>query len=194
MLEPDLQLSRKVYESMDWVALTEFFHESKCLFYFRLQPKSTHVQDYIHNTCHCQQQQPPEFKNNHADNNNHQGTIVSTMDADNTTTTTDDVHITHHDHAGRGSTMLDLPLDIVTAVDALTRVDQALYTWALEQFMREMVWLETRLGRRVLCDAVLEQWEPELAYLNVSVTTLYKNEKQQQQNAENEDNVVVVTT
>jgi hypothetical protein len=158
-LEPDLQLAQLVYESMDWVALTEFFHESKCLFYFRLAPKSAHVLDYIENTCHCN----------------------SSSSSSSSSTTEGDVHITHHAQAGRDSKMLDWPLDVLAAVDALTRVDQELYIYALQQFMREMAWLETQLGRRVLCDPVLDTWEPELAYLlkNISVTTLYQNEKRQ---------------
>jgi hypothetical protein len=146
----------------------EFFHESKCLLYYRLEPKTTQVKDYIQNTCHCQ----------HDNNNNASIT---------------DVHITHDAHGGgrrsSSSTMLlDLlsqETDLLAAVDALTRVDQKLYQVALEQFMREMIWLESSLGRRVLCDHVLHQWEPQLAYLNVSVTSVYNIEKR---------NAAVVTT
>ena len=57
----------------------------------------------------------------------------------------------------------------------LTEVDAQLYKLALGEFMAKIAWLESdaALGRRVLCDDVLDRWEPELAYMNVSVTELY---------------------
>ena len=33
---PSLELSKLVYESMDWVAIVDFFHQSKCLLYYRM--------------------------------------------------------------------------------------------------------------------------------------------------------------
>ena len=46
--------------------------------------------------------------------------------------------------------------------------------------MDEMAWLESdnALGRRVVCDDVLEKWEPELAYLDAgrfNVTQIYSD-------------------
>jgi hypothetical protein len=232
VLEPDLAKSRQVYESMDWVALTDFFHESKCLLYHRLEPKTVQIAVYLETKCRCNcssnnnandenddaaqtrrrrrrlyydrnkvktttisigdftpnnqqhdsnrdtsknQEEVPTATKETKNNNN---TNSSSNNTSSNTTTGDegeDVHATHHAN-GHRSSMLDLPVDILQAVDALTRVDQALYTLALQQFVREMAWLENKLGRRVLCDDVLEQWEPELAYLNVSMTNLYRDE------------------
>ena len=53
--------------------------------------------------------------------------------------------------------------------------------------MDEISWLESEdaLGRRIVCDDVLNKWEPELAYLDsgrFNVTQLYRDAviKQQQ--------------
>jgi hypothetical protein len=217
---------------MDWVALTDFYHESKCLLYYRLDPKTERINDYIENTCHCPSRQQRHLKatgtsssevismNNHSHvqtlrashNNNTNGNepttaaqqpiarninvnpppameldtskIIAPTTAVQQKTTSSlqhvnkngDVHVTHHDNGRRGS-MADLPLDILNAVNALTQVDQKLYKLALERFLREIAWLEMQLGHRVLCDHVLNRWDPELAYLNVSVTAMYRNVK-----------------
>lgn len=88
-----------------------------------------------------------------------------------------DVQTVHHT-IGRRNSMIDLPEDVLNAVNVLMRVDQKLYILALQRFLGEFAWLELYLGHRVLCDFVLDQWDPELAYLNVSVTALFRNEKE----------------
>ena len=60
-------------------------------------------------------------------------------------------------------------------IDNLTVIDSMVYTLALGQFMQEIAWLESTLDRRVLCDDVLQKLEPELDYLDLSVTQLYGN-------------------
>lgn len=155
VLEPDVRRSVQVYESMDWVALTDFFHESKCLFYHRLEPKTAQIDIYLRDLCRCGQ---------------------SSSSSSSSSTGVNDVHATHHAN-GHRSSMSDLPTDILESVDALTRVDKQLYKVALERFVQEIVWLETELGRQVLCDNVLEQWEPELEYLGISLTSIYRDEK-----------------
>jgi hypothetical protein len=160
-VEPNFELSRQVYETMDWVALTEFFHESKCLFYYRLEPKTEEVKEYLQDQCQC--------------SNPHEERKLYVADISNSS----DVHVVHHEK-GHRSSLIDLPLDILNAINVLTQVDQKLYKEvALPQFLREVVWLEMQLDRRVLCNNVLERLEPELAYLNVSVSWLYRNEKDQ---------------
>jgi hypothetical protein len=155
VLEPDIGQSIQVYESMDWVALSDFFHESKCLFYHRLDPKTAQINAYLREVCRCGQ---------------------STSSTSSSKQEVKDVHATHH-AGGHRSSMLDLPTDILHAVDALTRVDQQLYKVALKRFVQEIVWLETELGRQVLCDNVFEKWEPELEYLGMNITSMYKDEK-----------------
>jgi hypothetical protein len=155
-LEPDIGRSVQVYESMDWVALTDFFHESKCLFYHRLEPKTAPIDAYLRDMCRCG--------------------IQSSSGSSSKEGVKQDVHATHHDN-GHRSSILDLPIDILESIDALTRVDQQLYTVALQRFVQEIVWLETELGQQVLCDNVLEQWEPELAYLDISLTSIYTDAK-----------------
>jgi len=44
---------------------------------------------------------------------------------------------------------------------------------ALAQFFREIRWLEDQVQRRIVCQEKLEKWEPELAYLGISVTQIY---------------------
>jgi len=44
----------------------------------------------------------------------------------------------------------------INKIDALTYIDQDLYRAALEKFINEIVSLEFQLGRRVICDNVLE--------------------------------------
>jgi hypothetical protein len=212
--EPDFGRSVLVYESMDWVALTDFFHESKCLLYYRLEPKTERINDYIERMCRCPplrlqrrlkattlvngvlsinnetideaatpvsqpsiaaQEQPIErIVNENPPAMQQLDTIKITPQTTRLqhVNKNGDVHTTHHD-SGCRRTMADLPLDILNSVNALTHVDQKLYKLALERFFREMSWLEMRLGRRVLCDQVLNRWDPELAYLNVSVTAMY---------------------
>lgn len=217
VLKPDLTRSLQVYESMDWVALTDFFHESKCLLYHRLEPKTAQITDYLETKCRCNNNANDhdvgrqirrrrlyydrnkvkttkkidigDFNINNNSNNNSKEQEVANKNTNSNSTNNnngngeEDVHVTHHDHGHRnsssGSSMMDLPADILASVDALTRVDQALYKVALHQFLREMAWLETQLERPVLCDHVLAQWEPELAYLNVSLTSMYHDEKNQ---------------
>lgn len=144
MIEPNLEHVRESYWSFDWVALTSFFHESKCLLYYRLDTNGTSpeiqqlVSDYLDDTCHC----------------NVNVTVSLDMDIKE-----------RHAIKGKRSTLLDLPPSIVHKMDIISRIDIAVYETALDQFVREMVWLESELQRRVLCDPVLETWGQELSYL-----------------------------
>jgi hypothetical protein len=142
---PNFNRVNLTYWSFDWVALADFFHESKCLLYHRLVPKNQTIVEYLEKFCVCGSEE------------NKNGT---------------DIAILHHEE-GHRSELRTLPEEILNKVAILTRVDTRLYVEALHQFLREIVWLESELGRRVLCDPVLEKHEEELAYLNVSVTSLY---------------------
>ena len=69
--------------------------------------------------------------------------------------------------------MLGLPRELLADIDAATVTDRNLYKIAVSQFFQEAHYMEHQLRRRVVCDSILTQWEPELAYLNVSVIDLY---------------------
>lgn len=152
-MEPDLDLVLKQYWSFDWVALTEFFHESKCLLYFRILGKDRihkasidHdlIRGYLEKSCRCS-----------SSNMKH-----------------DDIHFTHN-NTERRSSLLNLPSSMLHKIDALTQADTALYKTALKQFLKEIVWMESQLGRRVICDDVLLEQTKELAYLDLNVLDLY---------------------
>jgi hypothetical protein len=55
-LEPGLQLAIKTLHTLDWVALADFYPESKCLLFYRLfnigkiQPK---ILNYLETRCVC---------------------------------------------------------------------------------------------------------------------------------------------
>ena len=142
---PDVRSANQTAFYFDWMAVTEFFHESKCLMYYRIQPRTAAMQAYLDDTCHCKQKAKAEVK---------------------------DVNVVHYD-GRRRHTMLDLDEKLLRKIAAATTTDAVVFPSVLTQFMQEIAWLETSLGRRVLCDAPLAKWEPEFAYLNVSVTELY---------------------
>ena len=147
--EPNLTIAINTYWQQDFVPLVEFFHESKCILYFRLGTNAPHqAQSYLEDTCHCPQPVPS-----------------------NNETQTDE-HVTHHT-LGHRSSLHNLPQQSLTMIANLTVIDSVVYTFALGQFMQEIAWLEYTLGRSVLCGDVLEKLEPELEYLDLSVTLLY---------------------
>jgi hypothetical protein len=139
--EPDINKASQTYWELDFVGLTEFTRESRCLLYYRLKsnafPKAV---TYLDNNCRCDRPRRDDEDN--------------------------DVHVVHH-KGGRRSNLRELPQELLTKVEALTRIDFAIYNVALHQFMTEIAWLESKaaLGRRVLCNDVLKKLEPELSYL-----------------------------
>ena len=154
---PNMTLAMKTYNNLDFVALVEFVHESQCMLYYRLGDKAPPVAtSYLSKTCHCEkQQQHEEYKKNET------------------------VYVQHH-KMGKRSNLRDLPPATLSKVANLTSADSFIYVNALKHFMDEMAWLESdnALGRRVVCDDVLEKWEPELAYLDAgrfNVTQMYRD-------------------
>jgi len=153
-LIPNVTLAKQTYLYNDWVAITDFFHESKCLLYYRVEPRTVTMQDYLVQSCHCKPM------------------AVSAAEVPK------DIQSLHHDGRRRKS-MRDLDNNLLQRIAAATTSDVAVYQTALKQFMREMAWLEESMGRRVVCDNVLDKWEPELAYLNISVSALYQDQRNQ---------------
>jgi len=64
--EPDKMTVMKNYWEMDWISLSSFFHESKCLLYYRIYQGNTYnndnpgsfVREYLDETCHCRTSNP----------------------------------------------------------------------------------------------------------------------------------------
>jgi hypothetical protein len=147
-------LAYETYWEQEFVAVVEMHHESLCLLYHRLGPEAPRMaKQYLDSQCVC----------------------PKPMTAD---TNLKNVHVVHHENGHRNE-LRDLPLSIIEKIAILTAVDQKLYILALGEIVREIAWLESRLGldRRVLCDDVLETLEPQLEYLNVSVSRLYEGAK-----------------
>ncbi len=152
---PNMTLAMNTYNNLDFVALVEFVHESQCMLYYRLgdnaPPAAT---SYLSNTCHCEKQHEEYEKN-------------------------ETVYVQHHS-MGKRSILSDLPPATLSKLANLTSADSFIYVNALKHFMDEIAWLESdnALGRRVVCDDVLEKWEPELAYLDngrFNVTQMYRD-------------------
>ena len=148
-LIPNVELANQTAFYFDFLAITEFFHESKCLLFYRVRPRTTEMEAYLDQTCHCQKE------------------IASNWT---------DINYPHY-QGRRRHTMLDLDARLLDKIAALTTTDTIIYRTALHQFMVEMSWLEASLNRRVVCNEVLDKWENELAYLNLSVTSLYQQQK-----------------
>ena len=144
-----------MYRNQDFVPVVELFHESSCLLYHRLGPRApARALRYLDQRCRCPQ---PEIREG--------GEDVLEL-----------VHITYH-ALGHRQDLRNLPRSALDKVAILTRVDRELYLVALGEILAEVAWLESPagLGRRVLCDEVIEKLEPELAYLDRSFAKLYRD-------------------
>ena len=166
--EPNRTAAMETYWELDFVSLSEFVHESRCLLYYRMKSNTTsEALRYLDNNCRCD----ADSSKNGSDE------------------TKDNIHVSHHKGTHR-SKLIDLPQDILDKVQELTKIDVGIYSIALPQFMAEIAWLESEdaLGRRVLCDGVLEPLEPELSYLptvdgqKTNVTQLYLQAIEMQRN------------
>lgn len=147
--EPNATTALRTYWEMDFVAITEFTHESRCMMYYRLGPNAPlKALLYLDNLCTCHPKKQSQ--------------------------SIEPVHIIHH-VLGHRSTLRDLPQNVLSKIEELTAIDSQIYIIALKEFISEIAWLESNsaLGRRVLCDDVLEKKEPELAYLDLNVERLY---------------------
>eukprot|EP00804_Cyclotella_cryptica_P000419 CCRYP_020909-RA/>CCRYP_020909-RA protein AED:0.14 eAED:0.14 QI:0/-1/0/1/-1/1/1/0/351 len=152
--EPNLTLATSVYWDQDFVGIVELHHESLCLLYHRLGPGApVKARQYVNAQCVC----PKPMT---SDENIKQ------------------VHVVHHAY-GHRKDLRNLPPPILEKIGLLTAVDKRLYVLALQQMMTELAWLESASGldRRVLCDDVLFNLEPELEYLDVSIVQFYHEAK-----------------
>ena len=140
--------------AFDWVGLTDFFHESKCLLYHRLAKEdhgtmnetiTTMITKYLDSTCTC-----------------------SSSSSNSSAVLEQDVKFEHTTTYKRDS-MLEVSDEIVNKIDALTFIDQDLYRAALGKFIDDIISLEFEIGRCVICDTVLETASLELAYLGINI-------------------------
>lgn len=117
------------------------------------------IQKYLEAMCHCGS---------------------SPVEVDTSGTQLLDENVTHASFGnGHRNTLLDLPEEILRKVDLVSSVDRALYETALEQFIKEVVWMESNLQRRVLCDSVIDKWHKELGYLRFGLKETYEKVRQE---------------
>jgi hypothetical protein len=160
VFEPNVADAIQTYWDHNWVAISEFYSESKCLLLYRMSKGDTRTltdtmtQEYIDSKCTCR----------------NENKVTSSSKK------IEDVKVLHH-RGRRRSTLNDLPPDMLAKIEALTRVDSEVYIVALLQFLQEIAWLESEseLGRRVLCQPTLDKFEAELSYLGISITEEYNN-------------------
>jgi hypothetical protein len=153
---PDETAVIESYWKMDWVSLTSFFHESKCLLYYRISQGATtseapgsFIREYLDETCHC---------NPHIGNN---------------TSGFQDIKDQHYSETHKRPTLREMDRATLQKIDALTHIDRYVYRIAIEQILKEIHWLEIHLNRRVLCDSVLDKWDLELEYLDFQLKKTY---------------------
>ena len=175
---PDRELANQTYWNLDWVGLADLYHESKCLLFHRILSSTT--------TESTQQQQQQQQQQQRLQDGVLEGSNVVVVDkslqkmrayVDEECTCPrtkfSDVTITHHAR-GHRSDLRDLPQDILETVEEMSRVDAEMYRMALDQMLKEVVWMENlEVERRVLCDDVLHKLEPKLEYLGINVTARY---------------------
>jgi hypothetical protein len=190
-LEPPLDVANETLYNMDWVTLTEFFHESKCLLYYRLGITApTQAISYLEDQCRCPKPTAvtaTAAAANSSSSSSSSDTVADVNNKQDKNKEEEEVHIIHHKE-GHRSSMIDLSNDIHEKISILTKIDVEIYRIALIQFIKEIHWLESSssegkeggdsgggMNRRVLCDETLYKYEEELSYLNINLTDLYYN-------------------
>lgn len=162
IFEPNATDAIQTYWDHNWVAISDFYSESKCLLLYRISKGPTHTstdsmaQEYLDLKCTC----PDDYK----------------VSSSSLSVKVETVKVLHH-NGTRRSKLSDLPPDMLSKIEMLTRVDMKVYKVALLQFLREIAWLESEneLGRRVLCQSSLDKLEDELSYLDLNITEEYNN-------------------
>mmetsp|Transcript_24570 Transcript_24570/g.68033 ORF Transcript_24570/g.68033 Transcript_24570/m.68033 type:complete len:458 (-) Transcript_24570:114-1487(-) len=163
VVEPIREEVAQSVQNLDWVGMLEFFHESKCLLYYRITqsavPKNANetIRTYLDETCHCDTQERPTAEaksdSNHANNNTNQSSTV-------------DIKYTHkHGDQGKHVSLLNASQSVLDIVDLLTHTDRYLYKHALVNFLQDIVWMEGQLSRRFMCSPVLQKMSKGLSYL-----------------------------
>ena len=143
--EPSFGEALAAYLHMDWVGLQDFYEESMCLFYGRLE-QTAEVRRLL-STCGC------------GLDNTHPALV----------------HIRHYNISfnDTNSSAVTFTPALAAAMDRITVVDKVIFSVALRGFFSELKRLEARLGRRIMCPAALRRAETQLAYI-ANVTAVYE--------------------
>ena len=172
--EPDKADAIDSYKKHDWVAVVEFLHESFCLFYYRLVKNNYNdfAQKYLDEKCTCSsaaEESLVSLTHMMRHSEGHSAAEESLVSL---------THVVHHSE-GHRSSLLELPPNIIQKIMKLTKIDRAIFNPILEDFMRDIVWLESKdaLGRKVLCDEKLKKTTKELAYTGINISDTYNHLK-----------------
>ena len=172
--EPNITLVRQVRNDMDWISISEFYHESKCLVYHRLNKFNL---DTNATTIRSSSSSAESSKDGTSLSN---GNITETKISDflsnychcmplhaaSKEISSVNIHTTHFTE-GKRSSMTDLDPVLLSKLDKFIRIDTINYREALIEFLLEIASMELELGRRVLCDNTIMRFEPEFEYLNL---------------------------
>jgi len=164
---PDFSAVNESYWGFDFVGLGEFYHESKCLLFYRIQLWiELYTYQYNKTGFHFNGTNQATYDKASlafTEIQSYLETCVCPIPT-NLTGKTADEHIVHIARGKRAS-LRTLPDQALNTVEKFTSRDAELYHMALGQFMKEINWLEVQLGRRILCDSSLDRWEEELQYI-----------------------------
>jgi hypothetical protein len=143
-MHPNLeQALHGIVHSVAWFGVTEFFDASMCLFLGSLSPTTNTIQLQIASRCRCDAATPPAYKSHTAHKSSDFAPVVSLGE-------------THQE-----------------CIEKLTSVDRQMAAQAVKLFFKRVIQYEARLGRRVLCDSVLQKQQPVMRFTVPNVTELY---------------------
>ena len=146
VFEPELNATIRSYFRLDYVGLTNFFHESRCLLLHRLVYKNESLARFFDEACRC--------------------------NADGTAPQAREEHVIHG--PATANSHVQLSPEVAAKIDRLTRVDAGLYLVALKQFFVEIKWLEASIQRKVMCRHTLLHARDKLLYIT-DVVTEFRN-------------------
>lgn len=153
--------ARRSLDSLDVIGLAEFFHETLCLLW--LQHSGALQQ---RRSCTC----APPGGGDLAEVASSPQRASPRLPRSAQRVGERETHVRH------GHTTPPLPLDdapLMSSIDRLTVVDREVYRHALRLFFADVRALEARQQQRFLCDARLQEVQPQLAYIEPNLTAMY---------------------
>lgn len=173
---PDFKDVNESYWKFDFVGFGEFFHESKCLLFYRIGTWIERYQHQYDTTGHhgngtdegAYSKAVPKFPQIQS----YLETCTCDVQTNQTNDGMKDEHVVYI-AKGKRASLRDLPSATLSTVEKITSLDMELFRVALGQFLAEIKWLEGELRQRVLCDSSLDRWEEELRYLGLSLRDRY---------------------
>ena len=158
-IDAHVAAARRSLDSLDVIGLAEFFHETLCLLW--LQHSGALQQ---RRSCTCA---PP--------GGGDRAEVASSPQRASPRLPRSAQPVLER-HVRHGHTTPPLPLDdapLMRSVDRLTVVDREVYRHALRLFFADVRALEARQRARFLCDARLQEVQPQLAYIEPNLTAMY---------------------